>query len=192
MVVRKPEIESILTQEMCNELLSYDPLTGNLYWKKRDIKWFDPEGYGGQEGNCNRWNAQNAGKPALQSLSKSKDSFCGAIFGHGVAAHRIVFFMHYGWWPDVVTHKNENKLDNRIENLIASDKEQTVRSGKTRKSNTSGVNGVHLVKKTGMWTAVINLGSFDTLEEAIAKRKWADTVWDYHKNHGRDEISNAN
>lgn len=57
--------------------------------------------------------------------------------------------------------------------------------------NKSGVNGVHQITKTGMWTAVIALGSFDTLEEATARKKWANETWDYHKNHGREAVNES-
>lgn len=57
------------------------------------------------------------------------------------------------------------------------------------KRNKSGVNGVHKIKKTGMWAALIGLGSFDTLEEATARKMWANQTWDYHKNHGREAIN---
>ena len=34
-----------------------------------------------------------------------------------IYAHRIVFFMHYRYWPEEVDHKNRDRSDNRIENL---------------------------------------------------------------------------
>lgn len=57
------------------------------------------------------------------------------------------------------------------------------KSGKSKSNKTSGINGVSLYKRTGKWQAYIrppysekrlNLGTFETKDEAIAARKAAE------------------
>ena len=33
--------------------------------------------------------------------------------------HRLIFFMYYGYWPRIVDHIDQNRLNNLIENLRA-------------------------------------------------------------------------
>lgn len=66
-----------LTQEIVRELLNYDPQTGALTWRKRDIKWFQ-SGNVSAEHLCKSWNAKYAGKEALGG-QKVKGYKLGAI-----------------------------------------------------------------------------------------------------------------
>ena len=85
--------------------------------------------------------------------------------------------------PDdmVVDHINHNKLDNRKENLRVCTQHQNSMNKSMCSNNTSGVIGVYLDKSNNKWYAQIhrnkkcvNLGSFDTIEEATEARKLAE------------------
>lgn len=79
----------------------------------------------------------------------------------------------------IVDHINHKQYDNRKNNLrLCSSRENSLNTSLS-KNNTSGVNGVSMMKN-GKYRAYINenykqiyLGSFDTLEEAKSARKKA-------------------
>ncbi len=65
-----------------------------------------------------------------------------------------------------VDHINGDGLDNRRENLRIVTRSQNLRNRKTFKNSKSGFKGVIFNPVNGKWKAIINLGTFDTSEEA--------------------------
>ena len=47
----------------------------------------------------------------------SKGYQCVTVDRKMVRVHRIVFYLHNGYWPEIVDHINGDVNDNRIENL---------------------------------------------------------------------------
>jgi hypothetical protein len=93
--------------------------------------------------------------------------------GLRLKAHRIVFAMVHGCWPDRVDHINGIKTDNRPENLRAATHAQNMQNAKTRSDNTSGFKGVTWDKRAKRWQAQISvagrckfLGYYDDAKEA--------------------------
>lgn len=146
--MRKP----LITLERAKAVLSYDPITGNIYWlisAKRGIS-----------------SGQIAGHVDKKYRRISID-------GANYRANRLAWFLFYGEWPKlIVDHINGDGLDNRICNLR--DVTQTVNMQNQRKArpeNKSGYLGVSPCK--GKWRAqiVINgvkkyLGQYKTKEMA--------------------------
>jgi len=86
--------------------------------------------------------------------------------GRNEYVHRIVFFEHHGYWPDYVDHKDQNKLNNAIENLRDVSQSTNLR-------NQHKIKGYHWQKQTGKWRAqyslngkVYHIGLYKTPEEA--------------------------
>jgi hypothetical protein len=84
--------------------------------------------------------------------------------------HRVIFFLHYNYFPKYVDHKNGNRLDNRIENLRECSLSQN-QQNRTKSMNCSSIyKGVS--NKSNKWQARIKqfyIGLFNTeLEAAIA------------------------
>ena len=81
----------------------------------------------------------------------------------------------------IVDHINGNTLDNRRSNLrIATQQQNQINRIRLASNNSTGFTGVNRVK-SGRWAAriindgqAIHLGTFDTIEEAVAARQAAE------------------
>jgi len=155
--------------------LSYDPETGHLYWRE-------------YSGHPPKWNGRCAGKRAFTAVSNGYH--VGNLDGRKYYAHRLVFALHFGEWPEQVDHINHDRLDNRAANLRAASPGINSKNSPKNSRNTSGVTGVGR-KPSSRWYARIKvdgadvyLGTFDTSTEAAAVRKAAEAKYGFHPNHG--------
>lgn len=88
--------------------------------------------------------------------------------------HRVIWLWCTGSCPDGdIDHKNQNKLDNRIENLRPATRSENCQNKGLRKNNSSGYTGVHFDKHANKYKANIkgnskniHLGLFNTAEDA--------------------------
>lgn len=105
------------------------------------------------------------------------------IEGKKYYTHRIVWLWHHGYLPEnEIDHINQNKLDNRIENLREVSRSCNRRNTRTSRRNlSSGIKGVTWCKFTKKWRAIIsvrgkqiNLGCHHDLLEAVCHRLAAE------------------
>lgn len=73
------------------------------------------------------------------------------------AVHRLIFMMHHGYLPQFIDHKDNNPLNNRIENLRAATSGQNNCNTKLSKTNTSGYKNVIWSKKSNKWQVLIRV-----------------------------------
>jgi hypothetical protein len=106
-----------------------------------------------------------------------------------IPLHRLIFFIHHRYLPDIVDHIDGDKENNRIENLRAATNQQNICNSKLYASNKSGHRGIRF--KDGSWVArirtkgqEIHLGTFKNIEDAIAVRKNAEG--EYHGEFARN------
>lgn len=177
--------------ETLRQLLRYDPETGKLFWRERDATFFQ-DGKFCAAVKCRQWNTRYANKEAL--TNKTPRGYCyGSIFHCKHYAHRVVWAIVHGEWPDgEIDHVSGDTQDNSIANLRIVSHTGNMRNTKRPSHNTSGVVGVSIHKPNGKWRAVIgvggkavSLGIFADLNDAIAARKNAETKYGFHQNHGR-------
>lgn len=176
---------TILTQAILQELLRYDPLTGNLWWRRRARKWFK------SDRGWKRWNTIFSNKIAFSSINKGY--LVGTIFDKQYLAHRIIWLMIYGKYPKGKTdHKNRVRSDNRLKNLKDVTSIQNGQNANLRCDNTSGIVGVSWKKLENKWQVLIGvnnkyiyLGCFDDFDEACKVRKAAEVEHGFSQNHGR-------
>lgn len=104
-----------LTRELALRLLSYDRATGRLHWRERDPDLFEDKKISAASA-ANIWNAKYAGKLAFDSVNG--DGYrTGSFRKKEYRAHRVIFLMMTGRWPEEVFHLNKNRADNRWDNL---------------------------------------------------------------------------
>lgn len=103
------------TKDELEAMLFYDEYTGLLHWKPK----YDEDG--------RLINGKFAEKPITY---KSDNGFYVARIPYkGIRrfarCHRIIWVMHYDELPDGIFHKDENKENNRVENLTMVDPNMT-------------------------------------------------------------------
>jgi hypothetical protein len=140
-----------ITQERVRELFDYQD--GQLVWKKRT----------GPRSNPN----QAAGSLMPQGYLRVKFDKKSHL------VHRLVYLWHTGEMPVFIDHQDQNKTNNKIENLRPATKGQNNCNTKLRKDNKSGFCGVYWHKVAGAWSAEISvnqkkqrIGFFDSSKKA--------------------------
>jgi hypothetical protein len=166
------------TVDYLRKRLRYEPDTGKLFW--RDCESM-PKGW------KNRW----TGKEAF--TAEDCDGYrIGAVNYRTLRAHRVAWAMHFGGWPaGFLDHINGITNNNVIANLRMVTNQENQKNIFMKSHNTSGFTGVYWHKPTQKWQARINvnsrgksLGLFDTIEEAMAARVAANTIYGYTDRHG--------
>ena len=179
------------SQEILLQLLRYDPASGKLTWKDRDVSWFNSTGRMKPAQVCKTWNMRYANTAAINSADK-QGYLCGAILGESAKAHRVIWKMVHGTDAEQVDHINGVTNDNRLENLRSVSQVENSRNMRVYADNHSGVFGVVWHKRIAKWAAQIkvnqaplHLGYFDLFWDAVAARKEAEVKYGFHDNHGR-------
>jgi len=167
-----------------NDFLRYDKETGNLRWERRPSSMFN------KQWQCDSWNTKYAGKKII--TLDGKGYLVLSIFGKRYIAHRVVWEMVYGKPPTIIDHINGVRTDNRLCNLREVTCQQNHMNASRPRTNTSGVIGVYLNKKRGIWCAQIkhnghtrHLGSSPIFEEAVVLRKAEEKRLGFSPTHGR-------
>lgn len=173
------------TQAKLQELLDYDPHTGELTWKTRDESLFKSKGF------ADHWNKRYAGKPAFTAID-AKGYNVGAIHDVYLRAHRLIYKLMTDQDPDQVDHIDGNRTNNAWANLRDVSGAQNQKNMKRDSRNASGISGVFWDEVRQKWVAYISsngkrhhLGRFTEKDDAIAARKKAESTHGFHQNHGR-------
>lgn len=184
-------VRTDITPELCRKLFEYHHETGLLTWKERGPEMFGDCGIGGSSGNAARWNAQFAGKPALDS-SGCGWRRTGTLLGMRFAAHRVVWAMVHNYWPDCIDHIDGNPGNNKIANLRDVSHAENMRNRSLQTNNKSGVTGVAWNKMGRKWEAYIkingtrrSLGRFKRFEDAVTSRLKAERDEGFTNLHGK-------
>lgn len=175
--------------ERLRELLECDPENGLLFWKPRNPRDFCKSENSRAAIMCEAWNARSAGRQALATVTR-QGYIAGRILGKHFKAHRVIWALTHDRWPTELDHINGDRGDNRLSNLREASRRQNGRNRALSKRNKTGYPGVE--KRGNSFHAAIktvdfrrNLGTFKTLEEAVAARKKIERELGFHKNHGR-------
>lgn len=178
-----------VTPDMLRELLRYDPETGLLYWLKRPSSMFGG-GVQNPKSSAAAWNAKWAGSEAFTAVSNGYKY--GRIFMANYSAHRVIWTLVHGEWPDAdIDHISGDRSDNRLVNLRSVSHRDNCRNMTRSDANKSGVTGVMWDRHRGKWSAAIGgtkLGRFESKSAAISARRMAEKENGYHQNHGKASL----
>jgi len=154
----------MISQDELKTHLKYDPDSGVFTWLKL-----------------------SKGKERL--LGKQAGCFDGdgyiiiKLLGNPFRAHRLAFLYMNGEIPDVVDHINRYRADNTWDNLRSADVFINNRNKSPARNKEIQHTGVYQDKgrdnyRARIWVAGrnVNLGTFDTIEEAVAARKGAEQL----------------
>ena len=166
------------TAERVRELLSYDPSTGEFWWKVKTSNRVKARSVAGYE----------------RTNQDGKKYWLIRVDGKLHYAHRLAWLVTHGEFPpEQIDHIDGNGLNNRLENLRAVSHAENGRNLRKKSNNTSGVSGVSWHKSRQKWAAQIqvnrkhiHLGLFANKDEAIAARRAAEAEYGFHENHGTD------
>jgi hypothetical protein len=115
------------------------------------------------------------------------------IFGTVYLAHRVIWAMQTGAWPEAqIDHISGVRHDNRWLNLRSVTRAENQKNMQVRSDNTSGYSGIGWSERTRKWRTRIfvdgkehHIGDFHDINDAIAARKAAEAEHGFHPNHGR-------
>jgi hypothetical protein len=138
------------------ELLSYNPVSGKLYWlvsPNRRIRI-------GSEAGCK---GDDTGRIVI------------GIAGEQVQAHHAAWAITYGYWPTEIDHRDRDPSHNSLANLREATHANNTKNRGLSKRNRSGFKGVSFCKNTTKFAAFIccdgrskRIGGFETAELAAA------------------------
>lgn len=149
---------------------------GAIYWRNRPAHHFQ------RPADHITFIKKSAGKAAGRDDSRGYLCVKMRIKGAPVciAAHRIVWALHHGKWPDkFIDHINRIRKDNRIENL----RDVTVAQNNCNRGNplATGIPGVH--RQNNKFTAqlrigekYVHLGTFENTDLAQEARTLAESA----------------
>lgn len=142
------------------EIFSYTSGDGKLRWKVR-----------GPNRRMDRPAGTNFTPPFKGKNKYNRITINGKYF----LTHHVIWLMHNGKITDGmdVDHKNNNSIDNRIENLqLLTRRDNSVKTPSSGRNTISGHNGIAIYKKyrVRLKNKRFNkfIGSYDTAEEACA------------------------
>lgn len=167
-------------------MVIYNPLNGSMKWKREE----ETDRY------SKRWNSQHAGR---ECRSRDSDGYIEIYKKKNgktlfrVRAHRLAWFIVYGKEPDFeIDHINQNKTDNRIENLRDVPRFLNCRNKPKSKANSSGVTGVYWHKSVNKWAACVvmlnknkHIGVFEDIKDAEAAVKAFRAQNEFTELHGQ-------
>lgn len=163
MPARVRQKEDELSLEEARSLLSYDPLTGSLCWKR----------------------APRRGVGAGPAGSVNADGYKIVGYrGREYMAIHLIWFLQTGEWPEHgVDHIDLDKTHDEWSNLRPATCGQNNCNRDIRKDNTTGARGVGWSRNSSINPYVarirkdgvqVNLGAYPTLEKAAEARRTAE------------------
>lgn len=156
-------------------ILNYDSNTGIFIWKQRDV-------------SEKKFNTSFANKIAGYAQKRERGFYhVISCKGKRWLAHNLAYLIVYGEWYQPLDHKDGDGLNNKIDNLVKSNKTHNSINRKLGISK-SGYIGVTKYGNGQKWKAsitvnkqVIELGVFVNKQDAVTARKQAEIKYGFDK-----------
>lgn len=170
-------VRSDITVETVRQFLEFNHEHGFARWRK--LRTED----GHSHFKTKRWNRRWAGRIAG---CQAEGYITIRIEGVAIQAHILAWADYHGEWPDKdIDHRDQNGLNNKIDNLRLATASQNMCNKKARPDNRLGVKGVSICSTTGLYRPQLvfqgkryDLGRYGTLEEA--KEVWNTKARELH------------
>lgn len=134
-----------ITLERVNQLVTYDPITGEVRWKV-------------SQGKSKTGNLAGSTQHGYGKLTIDKEQ---------IKLHRLVWFIHHKEWPKgQIDHIDGNKLNNKISNLRDVPMSINMQNRYAIRRNASDMPQGVTKTKHGKFLANIRIGVFNSAEEA--------------------------
>lgn len=146
--------KSALTQQRLQDILHYDPDSGEFRWRVQ-------EGF-----------EHHAGE--IAGCSMRSDYWCIHVDGCSYRAHQLAWLYMTGeWGRPLIAHRDGDPFNNRWRNLRLASGSEKVSPSPPQRRESSVFAGIALDRRSGQWTAsitngarVVCLGRFPTNEAA--------------------------
>ena len=168
------------------EAVLLDKEGGKLTWCVRPLHHFN-----GNTHAMNAWNTRFAGKQVGSQVCMwgrwaVQSTFCGKTYG----LHAMIWALAYGYFPQQIDHIDGNALNNRLENLREVTMAENNRNRRFCPRKSGLPMGIRRQKKgfrvyMKIAGATTGIGTYASLEEAVAERDAAYIRNGYHPNHGK-------
>jgi len=161
-----------LTQQILQEYLHYDAITGHFTWKKKHCNKVIP---GNRAGSICR------GKRVI--------NFAGCVHHE----HRLVWLYMTGSYPKGhIDHIDHNEQNNAFSNLRDVTQKENNKNNSLRVDNNSGEIGIYINRRKKAITYQVDVSfnnhrlcrAFKTMDQAIMARNLFYKKHDFHSNHG--------
>ena len=115
---------------------------------------------------------RTTGKNAACKLGKHR-YLRVVVDNKAVALHRVIYLYHHGVLPNVIDHADNDRTNNRIENLRAASQQQNCLNRSRHSNSKSPFKNVYWNKAANKWSVQVNihgkrqyLGVFEDIELA--------------------------
>lgn len=155
-------IVSTITIEQLHELFIYEPDTGRL---------------------LNRVSTNSRARAGAEAGSDNGRGYLQLrVCGKALFVHRVIFAMHHGRWPSAqLDHIDNDKANNRLENLREATPAENSRNVGARGRNTSGIVGVH--PDGGKWRTMVSVNGRDFHLGRFREKMMAADTYGYVARH---------
>lgn len=107
--------------------------------------------------------------------------------------HRVVWFLVMGEWPKtMLDHIDQNKQNNRFENLREVTQTGNSFNSKLRKDNTTGVRGLSYDKRDNLWYATIEVFGEYAFSKGFKDKDATVQALIEHQNKVKEMLYHAN